>query len=79
MIYFVTGGSRGIGEAIVLQAVREGHDAAFTYRTNGARAEEVIAKAKAIDPSRKVRAYELDVTSSATTSTAWTSWYRTRA
>ena len=30
MVFFVTGGSRGIGRAIVLAAVRAGHDVAFT-------------------------------------------------
>ena len=34
MIFFVSGGSRGIGAAIVLQAARAGHDAAFTYLQN---------------------------------------------
>jgi 3-oxoacyl-[acyl-carrier protein] reductase len=65
MIYFVTGGSRGLGAAIVLHAVREGHDVAFTYRTHEAEAFAVIDQAKAIDPARKLRAYQLDVGSSA--------------
>jgi NAD(P)-dependent dehydrogenase (short-subunit alcohol dehydrogenase family) len=65
MIIFVTGGSRGIGAAIVLEAVRQGHDVAFTYRTQRECADEVVAAAREIDPARRVRAYALDVRSSA--------------
>lgn len=61
MIVFVTGGSRGIGAAIVLQAVREGHDVAFTYRTDSVSAEAVMAQARALRPESRVRAYSLDV------------------
>ncbi|NUQ72530.1 MAG: SDR family oxidoreductase [Polyangiaceae bacterium] len=61
MIFFVTGGSRGIGEAIVLEAVRQGHDVAFTYVHNGDRARAVVEQAKAIAPKSKCRAYALDV------------------
>ena len=64
MIYFITGGSRGIGEAIVLEAVRQGHDVAFTYRSNREAADAVIGRAKDIDPERKVASYQLDVRSS---------------
>lgn len=65
MIYFVTGGSRGIGAAIVLGAVREGHDVAFTYRGAADKAQAVIEQAATIDGARKVRAYALDVKDSA--------------
>jgi NAD(P)-dependent dehydrogenase (short-subunit alcohol dehydrogenase family) len=61
MIYFVTGGSRGVGAAIVLDAVRAGHDVAFTYVTNAGKAQEVVASCKDIDPERTVKAYALDV------------------
>ena len=61
MIYFVTGGSRGIGAAIVLQAVREGHDVAFTFRENEDRAKQIVEQARAIAPDRKCRAYRMDV------------------
>ncbi len=64
MIFFVTGGSRGIGEAIVLEAARQGHDVAFTYLTNADRAQEVLAKARALAPYARFRAYPLDVRSS---------------
>src|SRR5215216_1486727 len=65
MVIFVTGGSRGIGAAIVLEAVRQGHDVAFTYLSQRGRADEVISRAREIDPARRVRAYLLDVRSSA--------------
>jgi NAD(P)-dependent dehydrogenase (short-subunit alcohol dehydrogenase family) len=65
MIYFVTGGSRGIGAAIVLQAIREGHDVAFTYREKEARAMEIVQQAQEIDPARSCHAYLLDVSDAA--------------
>ncbi len=64
MIFFVTGGSRGIGEAIVMEALREGHDVAFTYRSNRDAAEQVLARAADIAPARRCFAYALDVRSS---------------
>jgi NAD(P)-dependent dehydrogenase (short-subunit alcohol dehydrogenase family) len=63
--FFVTGGSRGIGAAIVLQAVREGHDVAFTYVHNAGKAAEVCAQALAIRPGARCRAHELDAGNSA--------------
>jgi 3-oxoacyl-[acyl-carrier protein] reductase len=65
VIFFVTGGSRGIGEAIVLEAVRQGHDVAFTYLTQRERADAVREKARLLCPDRKVTAYALDVRNSA--------------
>jgi 3-oxoacyl-[acyl-carrier protein] reductase len=61
MIFFVTGGSRGIGEAIVVEAVRQGHDVAFTYLSRRERADAVIERARALCPDRRVAAYPLDV------------------
>ncbi len=65
MVFFVTGGSRGIGEAIVLEAVREGHDVAFTYRHRQEQALEVVAHARRLRPEGTCRAYQLDVRDSA--------------
>jgi len=65
MIFFVTGGSRGIGESIVLEAVRQGHDVGFTYLNNEKRAMQVIDAARQINRSSRCRAYQLDVRSSA--------------
>lgn len=61
MIYFVTGGSRGIGAGIVLHAVKEGHDVAFTYVNSKERAEKVVQQANDINPDVKCKAYQMDV------------------
>lgn len=42
----VTGGSRGIGRAIVLELARAGANVAFTYKQSAAEAEEVAALAR---------------------------------
>ena len=65
MIFFVTGGSRGIGAAIVFQAARSGHDVAFTYASNEAAAQDVLRKAVEIRPEGRYKAYQLDVRRSA--------------
>jgi NAD(P)-dependent dehydrogenase (short-subunit alcohol dehydrogenase family) len=65
VIFFVTGGSRGIGSAIVLSAARAGHDVAFTYVKNEEQAMEVARQASEIRPEGKYRAYRLDVRRSA--------------
>lgn len=61
MNYFVTGGSRGIGAGIVLQAVREGHDVAFAYRGNREAAALVEAHAQDVRPGCHCTGYALDV------------------
>lgn len=61
MVFLVTGGSRGIGRGIVLDAAAAGHDVAFTYVSRPELAEAVIADAARVAPSRAVRAYALDV------------------
>jgi 3-oxoacyl-[acyl-carrier protein] reductase len=65
VVYFVTGGSRGIGAAIVLAAARAGHSVAFTYATNEAAAADVARQAREIAPTQKFVAYKLDVRRSA--------------
>ena len=65
MAFLVTGGSRGIGKAIVLDAARSGHDVAFTYATQPDLAAEVVSMAKNEAPNAKVKAYKLDVRDSA--------------
>ena len=44
----VTGGSRGIGAAFVLEAVRRGHRVVFTYRSRRGDAERVVAEARTL-------------------------------
>lgn len=44
----VTGGSRGIGAATVLQLAREGHDVALSYRADADAAARTVASARAI-------------------------------
>ena len=44
----VTGGSRGIGRAIVLRLATQGADVAFTYKGNAAAAAETAAAVEAL-------------------------------
>jgi 3-oxoacyl-[acyl-carrier protein] reductase len=44
----VTGGSRGIGRAIVLRLAGQGAEVAFTYRGNAAAAADVVATVEAL-------------------------------
>lgn len=60
----VTGGSRGIGAAIVQLAVEEGADVAFTYRHNDDAAQAVIDGVRAAHPDRRCVAMRCDVTDS---------------
>ncbi len=61
MVYFITGGSRGIGASIVLEAIRRGHNVAFTYLGRKEKAREVEEKAQELRPGCKCRAYRMDV------------------
>lgn len=47
-VALVTGGSRGIGAATVLALAARGYDVALTYRNKAARAERVVAQARAL-------------------------------
>jgi 3-oxoacyl-[acyl-carrier protein] reductase len=60
-VMFISGGSRGIGRAIVLAAVEAGWDVAFTFHQQGAAAEELLVDASKKAPQAKLRAYQLDV------------------
>ena len=62
---FVTGGSRGIGRAIVLKLAAEGCGCAFTYVGNAAAAEETLKLARDVSPSVPLRTYRMDVSQSA--------------
>lgn len=61
MNFFVTGGARGIGAAIVLEAVRRGHEVGFTYRTSEQAASDLMREAQTIRPGAMCRAYAMDV------------------
>ena len=63
-IAIVTGGSRGIGRAIVELLAAEGADVTFFYRDNAAAAAEVVA-AGARGGQRRSRAEQVDIRDSA--------------
>jgi 3-oxoacyl-[acyl-carrier protein] reductase len=62
-VAIVTGGSRGIGRAIVERLAADGADVTFFYRENAAAANEVLAAALAAN--WKVSAEQLDIRDSA--------------
>ncbi len=62
---FVTGGSRGIGRAIVLKLVSSGYGCAFTYVGHRQAADETLEMARAISPKAPLYCYQLDVRDSA--------------
>ena len=64
-VMFVSGGSRGIGAAIVEGAAAHGFDVAFTYRERREAADCVCARVKAGAPGVTCVAYQLDVRDSA--------------
>ena len=55
----ITGGSRGIGEAIVEKFASEGSDIAFTYMSSAERAEEIASNMSTLY-GVKVIAYQSD-------------------
>jgi 3-oxoacyl-[acyl-carrier protein] reductase len=57
---FVTGGSRGIGRAIVLKMVQKGIGCAFTYVNDAAAAKETIDLARGFNPAVHVQPYRMD-------------------
>ena len=57
---FVSGGTRGIGKAIVYAFAAKGCDVAFTYATKADAANEIIADVEA-KYGVKARAYKLDI------------------
>jgi 3-oxoacyl-[acyl-carrier protein] reductase len=56
----VTGGSRGIGKAIVLRLARQGADVAFTYKGNTTAAEATAAEIEGL--GRRALAIQADAT-----------------
>jgi NAD(P)-dependent dehydrogenase (short-subunit alcohol dehydrogenase family) len=64
VIFFITGGSRGIGRALVEGVLEAGHDVAFTFLERQQAADELCALAAERFPGRRCRAYRLDVSRS---------------
>lgn len=56
----VTGGSRGIGRAIVLKLVREGYNCAFTYSGNQEAANETLRLAWEFNSNLQIEAHLMD-------------------
>jgi 3-oxoacyl-[acyl-carrier protein] reductase len=54
----VTGGSRGIGRAIVLRLARQGADVSFSFRGNQAAADATVAEVEAL--GRRALAIQMD-------------------
>jgi 3-oxoacyl-[acyl-carrier protein] reductase len=61
---FLTGGSRGIGKAAVLELVKNGANVAFTYISSEEGAKDTFEKTKTINPEAKILYYKLDVKNS---------------
>ncbi len=57
---FVTGGSRGIGRAIVLKLTEEGYGCAFSYVHDSESANMTVKLAKEINPDVQIQCYRLD-------------------
>jgi 3-oxoacyl-[acyl-carrier protein] reductase len=67
-VVIVTGGSRGIGRAIVELLAADGADVTFFFRDNAAAAEEVVAAGRAAD--RRITGEQVDVRDSASCAAA---------
>jgi 3-oxoacyl-[acyl-carrier protein] reductase len=65
MNVFITGGSRGIGRALVLKFVQEGWGCAFSYSRNESAARETLDLARETAPESLVKSYRFDVRDSA--------------
>jgi len=65
MNFLITGGSRGLGRQLVLDAIAAGHGVAFTFRSDETAAQATVAQASLIDVELQCRAYRLDQRDSA--------------
>ncbi len=59
-VALITGGSRGIGAAIVKEYMKRGASVAFTYRSNAQKSEELVAELSSFG---KIKAYSSDASS----------------
>jgi NAD(P)-dependent dehydrogenase (short-subunit alcohol dehydrogenase family) len=62
-VALITGGSRGLGRASVLSLARAGWDVAFTFRSQQAEAQAVVAEVEAL--GRRAAALQLDTSDTA--------------
>ena len=58
-VAIVTGGSRGLGKSMARSIAGRGTDVIFTYQSNGAAADELVAEVEGMD--RRAAALQLDV------------------
>lgn len=58
---FVSGGSRGIGRAVVIAAVNAGWNVAFSYLNQKEQSDRLVEELSRVASDRKVRAFQLDV------------------
>ena len=65
MVFFVTGGTRGIGAGIVRDLLTAGHDVAFSYVARADLAAALTDWARAHAPGRQCRGYEMNLRDSA--------------
>lgn len=61
---FLTGGSRGIGKAAVLELTKYGANVAFSYVSSEAGAKDTVEQIKKINPNAKTCYFQLDVKNS---------------
>lgn len=57
---FVSGGSRGIGRAIVLKFIESGYGCAFSYAANSEAADTTVELARQINAEATIKAYRMD-------------------
>ncbi|MCK5218028.1 SDR family oxidoreductase [bacterium] len=61
MNVIITGGSRGIGRAMVLKMAAAGHGCAFTYVSNENAAKETLELAREVNPEVKIKYYPMEL------------------
>jgi 3-oxoacyl-[acyl-carrier protein] reductase len=61
MKLFITGGSRGLGYNLLMTALAQGHEVAFTYNNNATDVAKLLQDAAAIAPDTLCKAYQLDI------------------